>query len=357
MTRAADFSPAVKEALAKRAGFRCSFPGCEAPTIGPSDESNTSTNSTGMACHIAAASSGGSARRVLPGATPQRLSDITNGIWMCFRHGKLIDADEETFTIPILETWREIAELKAKLRHELGREVSLDPARMEDFRLPDAQIPIPGLAGENALIGDALRYSCLADIWGKDVADAVRDSCIELIRNAFAHGAARVVRLLISASSVTIEDDGSAFNSNQLRHSPTGGGGASLKIIAEQFRSTVIFSCKRVGASNHNTFTFIRKAEDLSQFSPCTVSLTFEEVHAGRTSAQVVEGCDVTYVVLPPYFALSDVLKLPQLIATAFPKREGREVVLVTTRLSAGAIQLIGQYVPHIEIINLGDAA
>ena len=357
MSRPADFSPATKEALAKRAGYVCSFPGCGATTVGPSAESDASTNNTGMACHIAAASTGGSARRVLAGATPKQLSDISNGIWMCYRHGKLIDADENAFSIAMLNTWRDLAVLKAKLRHELGREVILDPARMEDFRLPEDEISIPALGAENQVIGDALRWSCLSDIWGADVADAVRDACIEVVRNAFTHGAAKSAKLLISASVVTIEDDGAPFNSSELRTSSSGGGGASLKIIWEQFRSRVIFACKHVSQKNQSTFTFIRKVEDLSQFSPCTVTLTFDEVHRGRTSAHVVEDCDVTYVVLPPYFALSDVLKLPQLLATAFPRRPGKDVVLVTTSLSAGAIQLIRQYVPHFEIVNFGDAA
>lgn len=356
MTRLADFSSTIKEALAKRAGFKCSFPGCEAPTVGPSDESITATNNSGMACHIAAASSGGSARRVVVDATSQQLSDISNGIWMCFRHGKIIDADEDTFTIPMLKTWREIAELKAKLRHELGREFTVDAERLEGFRLPDDEIPIPHLGQENRVIGDALRYSCLADIWGRGVADAVRDSCIEIVRNSFTHGGASTAKLMISASNVTIEDDGDPFNSTQLRQLPVGGGGASLKIIADQFRSTVIFSCKRVGSSNQNTFTFVRKAEDLSQFSPCTVSLTFEELHAGRTMAQVVEGCDVTYIVLPPYFALSDALMLPNMIKSAFPNIPDRQVVLVTTRLSEGVIRLIGERIPYVEILNLGDS-
>lgn len=94
----AEFFQATKEKLAERAGYRCSFPGCRAVTIGPSAEGPDRSASTGMACHIRTAATGPSARRV-SNASPQTLKQISNGIWMCYRHGKLIDADETTYRL------------------------------------------------------------------------------------------------------------------------------------------------------------------------------------------------------------------------------------------------------------------
>jgi hypothetical protein len=310
-----------------------------------------------MACHIAAAGTKGSARRVVPGATPKQLSDISNGIWMCYTHGKQIDADEVTFSIAMLKIWRDLAESKAKLRHELGQETTLWRGNTATFRLPDDEISLPGLGTENQTIGDALHFSCLSDIWGVEVADAVRDACIEIVRNAFTHGAARASKLLISSSSVTVEDDGAAFNSGELRYSPNGGGGNSLRIIAEKFSSTVIFQSKRVNSKNLSTFALVRKAEDLAKFSPCTVTVTFNELHRGQISAHVIQDCDITYFVLPSYFAFSDVLKLPRLLANALPSGVESRAVLVTTRLSAGVLELLRKHVPNVEIINFGDGA
>jgi hypothetical protein len=91
-----DFNSTTKNALAKRAGNMCSFPGCNAITEGPSSESDMSVSKTGMACHIYAAANGPSARRVDVKMTAEELTDISNGIWMCYRHGKLIDTDEAT---------------------------------------------------------------------------------------------------------------------------------------------------------------------------------------------------------------------------------------------------------------------
>jgi len=52
---------------------------------------------------------------------------------------------------------------------------------------------------------------------GRGVADAVRDSSIEIVRNAFIWGGARSANVVISASAVTIEDDGAPFNNYELR--------------------------------------------------------------------------------------------------------------------------------------------
>jgi hypothetical protein len=122
MSRKADFNIDVKEALAKRADNRCSFPQCQASTIGPSAEGPKSTSNSGDAAHIVAASSGPGARRANNGClSPQQLKDIDNGIWMCANHARLVDRDEVTYTIPMLKLWREIRELKAALRQTLGK--------------------------------------------------------------------------------------------------------------------------------------------------------------------------------------------------------------------------------------------
>src|SRR5687767_11744202 len=101
-----DFDSPVKLALEKRAGHRCSFPGCNRPTEGPSDESPLSVSRTGMACHIVAASDGGNARRRNSAQpkplTRDELKSIDNGVWLCCVHGKLVDTDEVRFSVEML---------------------------------------------------------------------------------------------------------------------------------------------------------------------------------------------------------------------------------------------------------------
>ncbi len=109
-----DFNIETKRRLAKRAGHRCAFPNCDAPTEGPSDERPEATSSVGTACHIAAASKGG--RRFDPTMTPEQRKSIENGIWMCRTHGKLIDDDAVKFPSELLKAWKRESDHRAGKR-------------------------------------------------------------------------------------------------------------------------------------------------------------------------------------------------------------------------------------------------
>lgn len=105
------FAKETMDRLAKRAGMRCSFPDCRLPTSGP-DIAGGVTN-LGVAAHITAASPGG-ARYDVEMSSVQR-SDISNGIWLCQTHAKLIDDDELSYPPSLLREWREVAEHMAAL--------------------------------------------------------------------------------------------------------------------------------------------------------------------------------------------------------------------------------------------------
>jgi hypothetical protein len=91
-----NFRARVRQALALRAGYRCSFEGCDRPTIGPSDESSMAVAGTGVAAHIHAAASGG--KRYLVSMTKEERADVENGIWLCATHARLVDEDDVTYT-------------------------------------------------------------------------------------------------------------------------------------------------------------------------------------------------------------------------------------------------------------------
>lgn len=350
-TERADFSPAVREKLAQRAGYRCSYRGCAAMTVGPSAESDMAASSTGMACHIAAAAGGPGARRVVTTMTREELADISNGIWMCYKHGKLIDTDEVTYTIPMLQIWRRMAELRAKLSHEMGRAVELDVQKLHDFYLPEDQISLTALGTENTVIGDALQNACVSEIWGKDVGHAVRDVAIELVRNALMHGKASSVTLEIEPTYIAVVDDGEMFDSrNLLQNDRFSGGALALNRLSDKFKSHVFYGWSRNGTLNRNQIALLRAPEDLEKVTPCTVKVTLQDFYAGNISVTTLEGCDAIYILMPPYSAQSIALRLPTMIVDKLP--DGKNYILVGEDLSDGVIETFMTMMPHGQVIN-----
>lgn len=106
-----EFSRSVIDRLAKRVGIKCSYPDCRKPTAGP-DGADGVTN-VGVAAHISAASPGGP--RYDESLNAEMRSDISNGIWLCQTHAKLIDNDELTYTTAVLHEWKDTAEHMAAL--------------------------------------------------------------------------------------------------------------------------------------------------------------------------------------------------------------------------------------------------
>ena len=86
----ANFSPKTRELTAKRAGYRCSFPGCERITVGPAEDTQKSLN-TGIAAHIYGAATSGGGPRGTGGLSEDELKSPQNAIWLCGNHASLID--------------------------------------------------------------------------------------------------------------------------------------------------------------------------------------------------------------------------------------------------------------------------
>jgi hypothetical protein len=105
-----DFALAVKETLAKRVGFRCSNPGCRQPTSGPQEDTSKAIN-VGVAAHITAASCGGA--RYNAELSSETRKSAANGIWLCQVCAKLVDNDEQRYSVDMLHRWKTISETAA----------------------------------------------------------------------------------------------------------------------------------------------------------------------------------------------------------------------------------------------------
>jgi len=107
-----DFSPEVKDILAKRVGMRCSNPNCRQPTSGPQEDPEKVLN-IGVAAHITAASRKGP--RHDEKLTPIERTSVDNGIWLCQNCGKLADNDPPRYPTDLLRRWKQLSEEAARL--------------------------------------------------------------------------------------------------------------------------------------------------------------------------------------------------------------------------------------------------
>jgi hypothetical protein len=359
MTNRADFKEPVKMSLAKRAANSCSFPGCDAVTEGPSSENDMSISKTGMACHIYAAATGSAARRVNLDMSDEELSDISNGIWMCYTHGKLIDTDESTYTAEQLKIWKQVAEVRARLWQQLGRRIELSPEHFNSIPLPETKLDFESLGQENYLIGEAISRSCLKQIWGNEVSHVIRDALIEIIRNAFGHGGADKVTLEIKHKSIVLSDNGSIYEAkNLLEENHKGGGFHSIDELVTNHNESIYFSSYNDESKNYHVFSVVSASKDIKELTPCHIEIPMEYYWGKGIQFNVAEFCKTIYVIFPEYFALSDALKLPILINEHLPK--GKEFIFAGQNLSRRAVELMEEellrmQISNVKIINYGE--
>jgi len=353
MPREADFPLAVKEALAKRADNRCSFPQCPQSTIGPSEEGPDKISNSGDAAHIVAASSGPGARRANKNRlSPDELKGIDNGIWMCASHARLIDRDEVTYTIPMLQLWRRIREQKAMLRQQLGREIEFGPARSADLPLVEDEIKLDGIGSENERIGNAILNSCVHEIWGKELAEAVRDLAIELVRNAFGHGYATEFVLSIESRRIVLSDNGKPFHYEDiLREQHKRGGAAAMQRLLDYHSEHVVLAPVHRGVGNELTIALIHRPDDIPEVTPCFHKFTERDLKEHSCSLPSLPGCDRTYLILPNFLTFSDAFNF-----AAFLKRnqfDPKKYIIVAKGLSAGVLKTCRDELPDCQIIVL----
>jgi hypothetical protein len=108
-----DFSTPTIRLLRERAGNCCSNPDCKVITNGANSITGKMIN-IGVAAHITAAAPGKGAARYNSKLTPDQRSNYDNGIWLCQSCSKLIDSDEDAYTVSVLAQWKLSAESRAE---------------------------------------------------------------------------------------------------------------------------------------------------------------------------------------------------------------------------------------------------
>ncbi len=110
--RDADFPSKVKEIIAGRAGYRCSWPGCDESTVGPGADADD-VERKGVAAHIFAAAVGAKAPRGTGGLSAVERAKAANGLWLCQDHGKLVDSEQgKNYPATQLQAWKALQEYR-----------------------------------------------------------------------------------------------------------------------------------------------------------------------------------------------------------------------------------------------------
>lgn len=345
-----EFSPQDKIKLAQRSGYVCSYPSCESITVGPSEEGAVKTSSVGMACHIFAASEGLNAKRTNLNLTPEQVTDISNGIWMCYTHGKLIDTDDVRYTPEMLHEWKRINENVAHVRQETGLDYKSARECIKLSSLVENGIDLPKTQNVNKLVGDAIHDSCLFIAWGEEMSDAIRDFLIEYVRNCFLHGAATKARLEINSKDLIVIDDGEDFDPRKMCGiNATTGGVKSIKKLLEKYGSDVFLSNSRNNNQNYLKISGAKIYDHLVTATPCKVEIDFDQLHFGDVSYNLLDSCKELFVFLPDYFAHSDIA----LFGRKHPKfkQEKRHLIFIVRRMSVGVQSSLKEQFPESQII------
>lgn len=98
-----EFSEAIKKRLALRAAHRCSNPGCRALTVEPHSDGVRAVI-LGEAAHICGKRPG--AARYDTNQSDEDRGGQANGIWLCLRCHKRVDADWRARTVEELQKWK-----------------------------------------------------------------------------------------------------------------------------------------------------------------------------------------------------------------------------------------------------------
>ncbi|MBN2605121.1 MAG: HNH endonuclease [Bacilli bacterium] len=116
-----NFDLKTRIALGARVGFICSYPNCNQVTLGPKEKNEFVI--IGEAAHIYGAvkpqdhsKSSRTPRPALSSMKDEDITDISNGIWLCRHHHRLIDAifSDEEYTPKELYEWKDNAENRQK---------------------------------------------------------------------------------------------------------------------------------------------------------------------------------------------------------------------------------------------------
>lgn len=137
-----EFTSKTKQTLAKRVGYKCSNPTCQASTVGPGDNPDDSVI-IGEAAHIIGAIQDGNDKlspRADSSVRPEYIRSIENGIWLCPKCHKLADSKTSTYTVDLLKKWKKDAEERQSKELEGSKNKTAINFSFPKFEIEDNEI-------------------------------------------------------------------------------------------------------------------------------------------------------------------------------------------------------------------------
>lgn len=151
-----------------RAAGMCAHPDCKKKLVVRATE-NDEAASIGEAAHIVARQEGGPRGEIE--MTPQELDRYGNLILLCANHHSMVDAQEKTYTVEVLRTW--------KAEHEAWVEAVTTPERRADVPWT-VILQEEGRAIDGAMVDEALgpgnQMASLIELRSDPVADGWEES-------------------------------------------------------------------------------------------------------------------------------------------------------------------------------------
>ena len=218
--------------------------------------------------------------------------------------------------------------------------------------LVEDQITLEGVGSENATIGNAILHSCVHEIWGKELAEAVRDLAIELVRNAFEHGNATEFAMSIQPQKIVLSDNGKPFRYQDiLREQHKRGGAAAMQRLLDYHSDHVVLAPVHRGVGNELTIALIHRRDDIPEVTSCFHKFTERDIKARNCSFPTLSECDRTYLILPNFLTFSDAFNF-----AAFLKRnqfDPKKYIIVVQGLSDGVLETCRNELPDCQIMVL----
>lgn len=349
-----NFSLDTRTQLAKRAGYYCCYPGCGKMTIGPSAECAHSTSITGMACHIVAATNGKSARRVNLNMNEDEISNISNGIWMCYSHGKLIDTDETTYSVETLKYWKKAGESAVKVMNETG--CTYNEAYVKVMNKIKFRDDIRIISSNNLeSIGIMLSESNFNFLFTKSEMACVRDFLMEYALNAFTHGMATYVDLVINGLSIIIKDDGNKFDINNLINTTYGRGGKKSinNLISTLYERMIIDYVYR--GSNELKIFFPNDYADISKMTNCYLNIGISDIMSNTFKYSIDEECNDIFVCINGFMMISQAMNITYVIPELVKETRNLHFIVDCKCISDGVIEEIKEQFPDARIMLLNN--